>query len=188
MKGSFRLLILTAFSGICLLSCSPKLNRSVLSVFFDGVPVRKPDSVITEDNIAKSTQLSDSSLALNMLHKEEIFYHYPYKEKDCNSCHDENSKSELIADEPQLCYACHEDFKEKLKFLHGPVAGGYCTKCHNPHESKNPKLLIRTGQQLCFYCHDPKSITGEETHSGIGDTDCIECHNAHGGDDRSMFK
>jgi len=182
------LLIIFFIAEACLFSCAPKVNKSVLSFFFDGVPVQKSDPAVSERNITGSTEQADSSLALLIRGKEEIFYHYPYKEKDCISCHDKNSKSELISEEPSLCYTCHDDFKEKYKVLHGPVSGGYCTKCHNPHESENAKLLIRTGQQLCFYCHDSKSIKGGETHSDIGNTDCTECHNAHGGDDRYMIK
>jgi predicted CXXCH cytochrome family protein len=169
-------------------SCSPKINRKLLTFFFDGVPKSESDSLnsINENGKAEvSSVISDTTLVVRI--KDELCYHDPYKENDCKSCHDINSITEIIKPEPGLCYNCHDDFRSKYKVIHGPAAGGYCTSCHSPHMTKTAKLLIRTGQQLCLYCHDHKMIMENEMHSDIGDADCTTCHNPHGGDDKYLI-
>lgn len=172
---------------ISLISCSPKPGKSVLTFFFDGVPVNdtlKPVNIAYTLNDTNSAELFRSDLvAVN----EGYLVHNPYKEKECLSCHSENSKSELILPQPQLCYTCHEDFSKVYKKVHGPVVTGYCTSCHNAHMSKEKKLLIRTGQQLCFYCHESEVVMRNEVHKDIGDSECTICHNPHGGDDRFIL-
>jgi len=42
----------------------------------------------------------------------------------------------LIAQEPELCYNCNDDYTVSASFIHGPVAVGQCLFCHNPHKSK----------------------------------------------------
>ena len=102
-------------------------------------------------------------------------------------CHDENSMSELIMKEPDLCYICHEDFSEIFNSVHGPVSGGYCTSCHDAHMSKEIKLLKRTGQQICLFCHDSGAVFKNEVHEDIDDSECTLCHNPHGGEDRFIL-
>jgi predicted CXXCH cytochrome family protein len=168
-------------------SCSPKLSNKLLPFFFDGVTVK--DSLKTKSAAEEKKTNSDSSLPVLMsqaVYKDYVV-HYPYKEKECNSCHDENSKSELLTTQPGLCYKCHDDFSKTYKFVHGPVAGGYCTSCHNPHMAKEKKLLLRTGQQLCLYCHDSKDVLKNENHKDIADTECTMCHNPHGGENKFML-
>jgi predicted CXXCH cytochrome family protein len=168
-------------------SCSPKLSNNVLTFFFDGVPAS--DTIKQEKSKDPKSENSSSEIFLSEPIEVNSNYtvHYPYKEKECFTCHDEKSKSDLIMLQPELCYTCHDDFSKKFKFVHGPVAAGYCTTCHNPHMSKEKKLLIRSGQQICINCHESKSVFKNDVHKDIGDSECTLCHNPHGGENRFIL-
>jgi predicted CXXCH cytochrome family protein len=170
-----------------MVSCSPKLSNGVLTFFFDGVPARDSTKSASSQVKIIDENSSDVFRPLPVEVSKEYFVHYPYKEKECFSCHDEKSKSELILSQPDLCYSCHEDFSKKYKYVHGPAAGGYCTSCHNPHMSKEKFLLIRTGQQICLNCHEVKSVLKSDAHKDIADTECTLCHNPHGGENRFIL-
>jgi predicted CXXCH cytochrome family protein len=167
-----------------LVSCS---SRGLLTFFFDGVPVK--DTSITASSTGKGIDENNSEVfrAVPAEISTDYIVHYPYKEKECYSCHDEKSKSELIMPQPQLCYTCHDDLSKKYKYLHGPVAAGYCTSCHNPHMSKEKNLMMRSGQQICLNCHEQKSVLKNDSHKDIAETDCTLCHNPHGGETRFIL-
>jgi predicted CXXCH cytochrome family protein len=188
VRKYYKIRILVFVITVSLLgSCSPRLNRSILTFFFDGVPSSdsiKPSIGTESKNDAYNSEIFRST---SVVENQDFIIHYPYKEKECLSCHDENSKSELIMPQPDLCYTCHDDFSKVYKKVHGPVSGGYCTSCHNAHMSKEKKLLIRKGQQLCFYCHESKAVFSNEVHKDIADSECILCHNPHGGEDRFIL-
>jgi predicted CXXCH cytochrome family protein len=168
-------------------SCALRKNTRVLSFFFDGVPVYDSTKIAENDKHLKDSVTQEVFRAEPIVSFSGFNVHYPYKEKECFSCHDEKSKSELIMPQPALCYTCHEDFAQKYKKVHGPVASGYCTNCHNPHMSKEQKLLVRTGQKICLFCHDSGPLLKTDTHKDIADTECTLCHNPHGGDDRFIL-
>ena len=173
---------------LLIFSCSPKISRNLLSFIFDGVPSPVQDSLIHSDRSRDTVLTVNLSAMPGDSILDDSFYHYPYKENYCTSCHDENSKSEMILPEPDLCYSCHEDYSTVYTVVHGPAAGGYCTSCHHPHMSKEAKLLNRKGRPLCLYCHDNKLIARNPAHAETGNTDCTECHNPHGGTDRYMIR
>ncbi|MCK5076303.1 MAG: hypothetical protein KAR38_08000 [Calditrichia bacterium] len=108
------------------------------------------------------------------------YSHPGIKDKSCDDCHNKEAGNAPMDKQPDLCYACHEDFSEQFKYVHGPVAGGFCTECHNIHNSKNEKLIVRTGREMCLYCHESSDVFKNEVHEDIEDTSCFECHNAHG--------
>ena len=165
--------------------CSPKYGRSVLSFFFDGVP---PKDSLTEPGIRTDNNINTDVFRINPIVSEgKSVVHYPYKEKDCFACHNEQSKSELVVKQPDLCYMCHDDFQKLFKYVHGPASSGYCTVCHDPHMSDEKGLMNRKGQHICTFCHDLKSVVKSETHKEIADTECTLCHNPHGGDDRFIL-
>jgi predicted CXXCH cytochrome family protein len=159
----------------------------MLTFFFDGVP--SGDSIKSEADANRINENDSSKVFRSGPFAENSGYtiHYPYREKECASCHDENNKSELVMAMPALCYTCHDDFSKTYKYVHGPVSTGYCTSCHNPHMSKEKKLLIRTGQQLCLFCHDIKAVMKNQEHKDIADTECTLCHNPHGGENRFIL-
>ncbi len=106
---------------------------------------------------------------------------------DCTSCHNPHGEDNTFFLVNGSCYKCHDNFSEKYKFLHGPVAGGFCNSCHDTHNSESDYKLLLSGQSLCYKCHNKQSILKNENHDGIEDTNCTECHNPHGGDDKYLF-
>ena len=178
------LLLITGAFLLC--QCSPKAGKSLLTFFFDGVPESdtlaadlsqgqaRPDPTLQEGEV----------LALDV---PELWLHYPYAERECAACHDEQSLGDMTETQPGLCYMCHEDFSARFTYLHGPVAGGYCTSCHDPHSAKNEKLLRYQGDELCFHCHKKESVFRNEMHEGLDGMACADCHNSHGGEDKYLF-
>ena len=175
--------------GIILLSqCSPHAGKSVLNLFFDGVPESDSSQLADTDRV---DMVSDSgAYALEVLSsiEPEDIVHYPYEEGDCASCHDKLSLGSMVEPQPGLCYICHEDLAGIYNYLHGPVAGGYCTACHDPHRSDNEYLLKLTGDELCFYCHKQESVLKNEMHQDLDGMACMDCHNPHGGEDKYIFQ
>lgn len=169
--------------GIAMYSCSPQSNYKVLSVFFDGVP-----NPYISDSIQQAQSIADTTVDQSVRPAESAYtYHPPYREKDCNLCHDEKLMGRLTLSMPGLCYQCHENFKDRYRVLHGPVEAGYCTDCHNPHQAKDKNLLVRQGRSLCLYCHDENDVMANDVHEDTEDMNCTECHNPHGGDDRTII-
>lgn len=166
-----------------LAACSPDSRYRVLSTIFDGVP--DPNATVVSNDTISNEQSGLMNIGVNT--SSSINLHYPFQEKECNSCHLPNSMGQLSQEQPDLCYTCHDDFSNTYKVVHGPVAGGYCTTCHEPHKSKNKALLKREGQDLCLHCHVPADVLVNETHSELDGMNCTECHNPHGGSDRFMF-
>jgi|GEM_PF-722824 len=172
-----------ALISLLIIGCTPERKFQVLSFFFDGVPDPNAKTQVVV-NIASDSMASLTATA-NV--KPDMYYHKPYNDEKCQSCHESGFSNSLIKPVPELCYTCHEDFNTKYKTVHGPVAFGKCTICHHPHESKMEKLVIREGQQLCLYCHQSKDILENKMHSKIGEKNCTQCHNPHGGENRVML-
>jgi predicted CXXCH cytochrome family protein len=167
--------------------CSSSGRYRVLSFFFDGVPEPAGANSAATDSLAADSTVAPDAEKRSQPAAAQYFYHAVYEEKSCESCHDPDNGNQLMEDQPDLCYQCHEDFSEKYSVLHAPVEGGECTSCHNPHLAKNKFLLVRQGQALCFECHFSEDIMETETHQDLGETDCTECHNPHGGEDEQLF-
>jgi predicted CXXCH cytochrome family protein len=169
---------------ILLMGCS----RKTLSVFFDGVPEEPhPMIVETADSAGKKDSVKVVAIASTVV-KPEFYYHQPFQERLCTNCHTETGSRKLSESLPGLCYECHDVVTKTYKYVHGPVAAGYCNKCHSPHQSSLKKLLLRPGQQLCLACHKEKQIFRAEYHKSIGDTVCTTCHNPHGGNKKFFLK
>ncbi|MCX6273572.1 MAG: hypothetical protein NTU44_20580 [Bacteroidetes bacterium] len=175
------------FILILVMGCSPKSGQHVLSFFFDGVPEYRNDSLVQHDSVVHPDS-SEMARQEALLRESRYKYHLPYYKQECSSCHDNELKNKLLQSQPGLCYTCHANFSEKFIYLHGPVAGGYCTACHEHHLSEIPKLLKRKGQDLCLYCHAMETLVNNEAHSGLADMECTQCHDPHGGADRNMLK
>lgn len=167
-------------------SCTHKkyIQYEIMPYVLDGEPdypdssmivAQKKDSVVVKKNTDKRVAIQPVS-----------FIHKPFETKQCESCHTKNMK--LLQKEPDLCYSCHDNFFEKYSNIHGPVDGGFCTKCHSAHKSKIDKLLIAKGQLLCTSCHLHKDIIRNDVHADIGETYCTECHNPHGGTDKFLLR
>jgi len=176
-------------AGLVLLSqCSPYAGKGVLHFFFDGVPEGDSTSLLSENPEGIVPDSSGNSEEMLALSDPEGLIHYPYGEGECSSCHNEQALGNMVESQPGLCYICHEDLAGQYSYLHGPVAGGYCTACHDPHRSENEKLLKLTDEALCFYCHEAKSVLGNEMHEDLEGMLCTDCHNPHGGEDKYIFQ
>jgi predicted CXXCH cytochrome family protein len=160
----------------------------MLHFFFDGVPQSDSALMAGIPSVANGADTAASPLEKIAHADPEVMVHYPYGEEECAMCHDERSLGNMVEPQPGLCYLCHEDLAQSYNYLHGPVAGGYCTACHDPHRSKNDHLLRLTGEPLCFYCHAKASVLSNEMHQDLEGMLCLDCHNAHGGDDKFIFQ
>lgn len=189
MQKKISLTVLSVFTLLILIlsGCSTQSGYKLLSVFFDGVPNPSEKPVQTKDTGVKNDSINKVAVAQNEINSTDT-YHPPYRDRQCESCHDKNVMGKLLKPQPALCYDCHEDFSTKYNTLHGPVASGYCSLCHNPHMSSAKKLLLREKQSLCIYCHDKKQVLKNKVHKEIKETACTECHNPHGGSNRTLLK
>lgn len=175
--------------GITLLSqCSPHAGKSVLHFFFDGVPEADSSNQLSRDPGSISGDTLAYTQEVLALEEPAVLLHYPYGEDECASCHDELSLGSMVEPQPGLCYSCHEDLAKTYSYLHGPVAGGYCTACHDPHRSENKQLLKLRGDELCFYCHREQDVIKNEMHQDLEGMVCMDCHNPHGGEDKYIFQ
>ena len=187
MDRKQHIIILLLFIVVLFEQCSPRSGRSLLTFFFDGVPVKDTCDLLLSASVANPADSLTPLADENAIVVAQGIVHYPYQERECSSCHNERSLGHMVEPEPDLCYLCHEDLGESFKYLHGPVAGGYCTSCHDPHQSENKKLLRFKGQALCFYCHDQARLLKTEMHVDLDGMACSDCHHPHGGEDRFIL-
>jgi len=92
----------------------------------------------------------------------------------------------LTAEQPDLCYGCHDAAMFGKKTVHAAVSMG-CTGCHNPHSSKQDKLLIAEQPDLCYGCHDKAMFSKKTVHAAVG-MGCTGCHNPHSTDGPKLLK
>jgi predicted CXXCH cytochrome family protein len=168
--------------------CSRHTGNSLLTFFFDGVPEVDSTALAFQDTTSVPGDSITQALGLPNSGSPGMLVHYPYEERECAACHDPNSLGSMLEPQPDLCYMCHEDFSRSYTYLHGPVAGGYCTSCHNPHLSEKEHLLRFTGEKLCYHCHRKERVLKSEMHADLDGMECIDCHNAHGGEDNYIFQ
>ena len=168
--------------------CSRHTGRSLLTFLFDGVPEEDSTSLTFQENLSVPDDSILQAHGLTDTSSQGMLVHYPYGERECAACHDPNSLGNMLEPQPDLCYLCHEDFSMSYNYLHGPVAGGYCTSCHNPHLSEKEHLLRLTGDKLCYHCHRKERVLKNDMHSDLGGMECGDCHNPHGGEDNYIFQ
>ncbi len=141
----------------------------------------KTDKLLLRTTQKLCTFCHDSLLVFNSR------YHQDNDISNCTECHNPHGGDNRFMPQKGSCYKCHENFNNKLKYVHGPVAGEYCTTCHSPHVTKTFKLLKKQGNALCLNCHDKKLIFETNYHKNTDKT-CTKCHNPHGGDNRFFIK
>ena len=120
--------------------------------------------------------------------KDLSFVHGPAAVGQCASCHDAHvSKHPKLvrAEQPALCFECHDDMKERIegsKHVHEAVKGD-CVACHKPHGAGNKMLLSSVAPALCADCHEDIIDTAKgaaHPHSPVtADGGCTTCHDAH---------
>jgi predicted CXXCH cytochrome family protein len=92
----------------------------------------------------------------------------------------------LSAEQPALCYGCHDQAQFTKKTVHAALGMG-CTACHNPHSSNNAKLLLGTVPDLCFTCHDKASFTRKNVHAPVAGGMCLACHAPHSSEHMALL-
>jgi predicted CXXCH cytochrome family protein len=92
----------------------------------------------------------------------------------------------LSAEQPDLCYGCHDKAKFSKKVVHAAVGMG-CTGCHNPHSSKYEKLLKAEQPDLCFGCHDKAEFSKKTVHMPVASGGCTGCHAPHSSDNMAFL-
>lgn len=124
---------------------------------------------------------------------------HPAVPMGCQSCHigidartvphkkTGNAAKGLSAEQPDLCYGCHDKSIFERKNIHPAVSMG-CTGCHNPHSSKNAKLLSAEPPGLCFTCHDKTEFTKKNAHQPAAQGICLGCHSAHSSDEAKLLR
>ena len=114
----------------------------------------------------------------------EIYWHEPYRDRECDACHDPADRG--IRSETAICFSCHANETGKYPFGHGPFSGGYCTACHNPHKSARRHLLVGQGDELCLRCHLASDLSADVFH-GLAGAECRDCHGSQGSNNFSIL-
>ncbi|MDF1548427.1 MAG: cytochrome c3 family protein [Bacteroidales bacterium] len=114
-------------------------------------------------------------------------FHINSDKNTCIECHNPHGGENRFMPQHGSCYNCHNNYAKIYDFLHGPVAGEYCSACHSAHIENTPNLLLYNDNQICLNCHDKKVIYASEYHKNK-ESDCITCHNPHGGKNRFFTK
>ncbi len=92
----------------------------------------------------------------------------------------------LSAEQPELCYGCHDKTTFTKKNIHPAVDMG-CTNCHNPHSSNNARLLVSNSPALCFTCHDKAAFGKKTAHPPVASGKCLACHVPHSSDEMALL-
>ncbi len=92
----------------------------------------------------------------------------------------------LSAEQPDLCYGCHDKSMFDKKVVHAAVGMG-CTGCHNPHASKYQKLLVADVPALCYTCHEKGIFTKKTVHPPVESGMCTTCHSPHASNDVALL-
>jgi predicted CXXCH cytochrome family protein len=107
--------------------------------------------------------------------------HAPYKDKDCDVCHDASGKTASSVD---VCADCHENANG---FQRAHTAGrtgeaasqvAVCLDCHSPHAGYGKLLIRSTETQTCVQCHDRRDFTRKNVHAAL-EEGCTACHDLH---------
>jgi predicted CXXCH cytochrome family protein len=158
-------------------------------------------AVSTLFGLCLTSDTSAADIDCLMCHKsliEEKVVH-PAVQMGCTACHTgidagkvPHGKTNKIAkglsaEQPELCYGCHDKKTFGKKTVHPAVNMG-CTGCHNPHSSKYAKLLVAEPPALCFNCHDKSVFSGKkDVHPPVAGGMCTSCHNPHSTDSEKLL-
>jgi predicted CXXCH cytochrome family protein len=161
---------------LLLTSCDDVERHRTLTFFFDGVPpLRGEESVRQASDPNEKAGAAPPAIAWCV--------HEPVK--DCTLCHGRqprrgfSSKVQLVAEPPQLCYRCHNEYAALEGWIHGPVAAGDCLLCHAPHRTRTESLLTKPIPELCYQCHEVQAIHVIDKHDRPSYAHCTDCHEGH---------
>lgn len=167
----------------------PLAKHKFLTTIFDGVPEIPSIDELCEENMEdlfnryyeqKISEASSGDWNTGKISTPEAgSAHRPWKEKNCQGCHDFKAENKLLLPKTEICYLCHKNFIQG-EFVHGPVSVGSCLACHDPHSSENLSLLRESLEKICFKCHLEdrlaKAMHEKIIASGML---CVDCHDPH---------
>ena len=176
-----------AVALLAVTSCDDTDRHKIMTTFFDGVP---PPASETPAGAGSDPNGSDAPRSLRA---GGWYVHEPLQ--DCTDCHGRRQHRQtfsrkvlLVAEVPQLCYQCHEEYATLEGWIHGPVATGDCLLCHEPHKTKTPALLVKPVPELCYQCHQPDAVGLIEGHGKESYAQCADCHEGHAGPTKSLLR
>lgn len=191
--------LLVLLLPLLITACSdPVRNHSIKTFFFDGVPKLPSLNVLCEEKMESifndyyqariEEALAGAEDEKDTSKEIKGSSHRPFKEKDCQGCHDFTKPNLLLLPADELCFKCHKNFIQG-NLVHGPVAVSDCLACHVPHTSEYSSLLQRDLNNICSMCHREKRLT-ETMHIQVVDHNmfCVDCHDPHSGNMHYFLK
>ncbi|MBI2095766.1 MAG: hypothetical protein HYT89_06325 [Candidatus Omnitrophica bacterium] len=172
-----RVLLIALLSVLALNGCGPATRGKLLRAFFDGVPDGSGKTADAVKDARPEGKTEGPESGTKKQAGPATFFHPPFLEGMCDSCHDSTSSQKLIYNGKELCFTCHDDFTKDKKVVHYPVEADECLECHQPHQSDNERLLKKKVPQMCYECHDEKETRDLPAHQGK--EKCLECHDPH---------
>lgn len=168
--------------------CSQVTRDKLLRVFIDGAPEsnKEESSAVGQSDPEKSVK--ERKAEVIQTPKPGLFYHEPFLEQMCDSCHDSKFSQKLVFEGKELCFTCHDDFTKDKKVVHYPADEGLCVECHSPHQSGNKKLLKNPVPAICYTCHDDFAKGKKVVHYPVGEGLCLECHDPHSSENAGVLK
>jgi DmsE family decaheme c-type cytochrome len=149
----------------------------------DGDPcfIIRPAELTADQSSAICAKCHTDGKLMDFTHSEHILSDVGCI--DCHSVHEGEGKAGLKAEDPELCYSCHQEEQAKSHFpsTH-PLEEGKmnCSSCHNVHGATGESLNTdeRTND-LCLNCHTRYQGPFVFGHAPVED-DCTICHDPHG--------
>jgi len=157
--------------------CSPASREKLVHFFFEV-----PDESATEPGEAES-QESDTE-PLPEMPKPPVRFasvHEPYRTRQCQTCHDADSRMQVREDVMTACETCHPRYFSDA-VVHYPAQEQECDLCHVPHHSQQPNLMLTSVYESCSECHEIDDLE-EEPHAVDFVKNCTACHDPHFGED-----
>jgi len=165
-----------------LTGCNRQARDKLLRVFIDGVPTEQEEKPV----IAGEKEKKETKMKTALPQAPTQFFHQPFLENQCGSCHDTKFSQKIVSQGKELCFSCHDDFAKDKKVVHYPVSEGACGDCHDPHQSPNKFILKKPIPEICFTCHAEEEIRAIPVHEG--QNMCTDCHDAHASNEEKLLK
>ena len=127
------------------------------------------------------------------------FDHSPHAKADmsCLNCHsihtDSGQKHLLKAEQPKLCFQCHNDVKPAfaMPFHHKVIEGLVtCSDCHDVHDAVGRNDTKSTADQnaICTKCHTQLRGPFVYEHGAVKAEGCMACHTPHGSQNAQLLR